>query len=147
VKTGIRLFVTTLQATGFTYNPTASLGRGISVTSTRVTGITYNPNIRVPFTINPSLVTARTYGTTLSLGYTLFVGTSSATARTYNPTSGSLPEDFGGSTSVILDSYPSLRKGMIDVSSSNVAVVIAGQIGLAGGDMLIYLGNGQWKIR
>lgn len=51
------------------------------------------------------------------------------------------------SSSLIADSIPSLKKGIVNSSGIGPAIVTAGQIELDGGDILINLGNGQWRKR
>lgn len=137
------------QASGYTYNPGFGISAQVSTSVAYVSGLTYNPSVRIIVLPNTQFVTGSTNAPTLSIGSTLFVGTIVATGRTYRPfvSDGTgIPEDFTGTTE-ILDSYPALRKGTLDVNGDNVAIVLAGQIGLNAGDVLIYLGNGQWRRR
>jgi hypothetical protein len=165
---GNSIVVATLSAaTGYTHVPTASISVYINLCSYN-SSLPYNSSeiyncfngstaslytnpitIRNIFEVGTSIATLVTYTPTLNNGSTVYiaVNSSAATGFTYRPRFGTigLGPDYTG-TSDILDSYPSLRKGILN-SNSNPVTVIAGQVGLPNGAVLIHLGNGQWIIR
>ena len=119
-------------AQAITHQPTLLLGVGKSVQ------------------VASSTVSIRVLAVTLYIDYTVFANTISATGRTYrgrvNPGQGGINGEVT-SSSLITDSIPSLKKGIVNASGIGPAIVTAGQIGLDGGDILINLGNGQWRKR
>ena len=119
-------------AQAITHQPTLLLGVGKSVQ------------------VASSTVSIGVLAVTLYIDYTVFANTISATGRTYrgrvNPGQGGINGEVT-SSSLITDSIPSLKKGIVNASGIGPAIVTAGQIGLDGGDILINLGNGQWRKR
>ena len=119
-------------AQAITHQPTLLLGVGKSVQ------------------VASSTVSIGVLAVTLYIDYTVFANTISATGRTYrgrvNPGQGGINGEVT-SSSLITDSIPSLKKGIVNASGIGPAIVTAGQIGLDGGDTLINLGNGQWRKR
>jgi hypothetical protein len=143
-------------AQAITHQPTLLLGVGKSVqvasstVSIRVlAGTLYIDDTKLASN-GVSSINAILYNPTLLLDYTVFANTISATGRTYrgrvNPGQGGINGEVT-SSSLITDSIPSLKKGIVNASGIGPAIVTAGQIGLDGGDILINLGNGQWRKR
>ena len=119
-------------AQAITHQPTLLLGVGKSVQ------------------VASSTVSIGVLAVTLYIDYTVFANTISVTGRTYrgrvNPGQGGINGEVT-SSSLITDSIPSLKKGIVNASGIGPAIVTAGQIGLDGGDILINLGTGQWRKR
>lgn len=117
-------------------------------TSRATSAITYNPqiaNIIIPSTV---LVSASVNAPTLSIGAVVLVDTISVSAYVIRPristSDEALDPQFTG-TSIIGE--PSIRKAILINNNNTTAIILAGQIGVKPGDILLYLGNGQWKIK
>jgi hypothetical protein len=166
-STRIITFPGTILVSGSVYNPTTkiiALPESISVSGTTsnplhrniipvsvslVSALYINPTIKIAVIPESSYASGSSNSPTLSIGSTIFVGASIASARVLRTSfaaSGGLFEDFVGSTEII-SSEPGIRKGILKNAGSSLEIVVAGQSGLQDGDILIYLGNGQWRRR